>query len=346
MGDGRLGGDTGGFRTEIRESDYIGNNQKLIGDCHSVNYPIFAPVNKKRMEQDKNTFSILIPTWNNLPYLKLCLKSIRQNSTFKHQILIYVNEGSDGTAEWLEEENYEYIHNKENVGVCWALNALRTKVTTDYILYMNDDMYVCPEWDKVLWEEIQQLPDNRFFLSATLIQPRPFFCKSVIAPADFGSNIETFREQELLDNFRSLPHRDWFGATWPPNVVHKEIWDLVGGYSIEFSPGMYSDPDFSAKLWMAGIRLFKGLSASRVYHFESVSTGRVKKNNGSLQFLTKWGITSASFMRNMLKRGESFNKNEMEQFHELALQKDISRSRLKKILSAFKKSGQTKMLWQ
>ncbi|RHJ84849.1 glycosyltransferase family 2 protein [Parabacteroides sp. AM08-6] len=298
------------------------------------------------MVQDKQIFSILIPTWNNLDYLKLCLKSIRKNSTFNHQVLVYVNESSDGTAEWLEEQGYEYISNKENVGVCQALNALRTKVTTDYILYMNDDMYVCPEWDKVLWEEIQRLPDNKFFLSATLIQPRPFFCKSVIAPANFGESVESFREQDLLENYRSLPHYDWFGSTWPPNVVHKEIWDLVGGYSLEFSPGMYSDPDFSAKLWMVGIRLFKGLSDSRVYHFESVSTGRVKKNNGSLQFLMKWGITSASFMRNVLKRGEPFREDEIEKVHELALQKDITRSRLKKMLSMFKKSGQAKMLWE
>lgn len=298
------------------------------------------------MAPNDQLFSILIPTWNNLAYLKLCLKSIEKNSTYRHQILIYVNEGSDGTTDWLETQNYEYIHNKENVGVCWALNSLRAKVKTDYILYMNDDMYVCPDWDKFLWEEIQQLPDNKFFLSATLIQPRPFFCKSVIAPANFGENVETFKEQELLDKYQLLPHSDWFGSTWPPNVVHKDIWDLVGGYSIEFSPGMYSDPDFSAKLWMAGIRLFKGLSASRVYHFESVSTGRVKKNNGSQQFLSKWGITSASFIRNILRRGEPFEPKLVGKSHIISLQKDIFRSRLKKALSAFKDNGHAKKLWK
>lgn len=45
---------------------------------------------------------------------------------------------------------------------------------------------------------------------------------------------------------------DWMGATIPPNIVHRDIWDLVGGYSIEYSPGMYSDPDFTAKLYMCG----------------------------------------------------------------------------------------------
>lgn len=297
--------------------------------------------------KEQAKFSILIPTWNNLGYLKLCLKSIEKNSTYKHQLLIHVNEGADGTLDWLKgHPEYEYTHSKENVGVCWALNGLRPLVKTDYILYMNDDMYVCPGWDEILWKEIESLPDNKFFLSSTLLQPRPFFCKSVIAPANFGESVEGFREEDLLRNYQSFKHPDWFGATWPPNVVHKDIWDLVGGYSIELSPGMYSDPDFSAKLWMVGVRLFKGLSASRVYHFEARSTGRVKKNNGSLQFLFKWGITSASFMRNVLKRGEPFDVTKIRQIDKLALNKDITRSRLKKILCSFKKDALSKKLWE
>lgn len=61
---------------------------------------------------------------------------------------------------------------------------------------------------------------------------------------------------------------DWMGATIPPNIVHRDIWDLVGGYSIEYSPGMYSDPDFTAKLYMCGVRFMKGLQASRIYHLK------------------------------------------------------------------------------
>lgn len=251
-------------------------------------------------------FSILIPTWNNLPFLELCLDSIEKNSAYRHQILVFVNDGSDGTLEWVKNRGIEYVHSEENVGVCWALNSLRPLVSTDYILYLNDDMYVCPDWDKYLWEEIRTLPDNKFFISSTLIQPRPFYCKSVIAPADFGTSAESFDEKALLANYDKLPHRDWMGATWPPNIVHKSIWDLVGGYSVEYSPGMYSDPDFSAKLWLAGVRYFKGISNSRVYHFERTSTGRVKRNDGSAQFLMKYGMTSGTFVRDILHRGEPF----------------------------------------
>lgn len=296
------------------------------------------------MADQKKLFSILIPTWNNLTFLKLCIESIRKNSTFQHEILIHINEGTDGTLEWVKEQGLGYTHSKENIGVCYALNKLRTLVTTDYVLFMNDDMYVCPEWDKALYEEIQTIGHKMFFLSSTLIQPRKFFCKSVIAPANYGESVETFEEQRLLAEYQTLKHGDWMGATWPPNIVHRDIWDLVGGYSIEYSPGMYSDPDFSAKLWKAGVRLFKGVDKSRVYHFEARSTHRITKNDGSTQFLRKWGITSASFMRDVLHRGEPWNDH-LQQQPSSNLKKDLLRSKLKRLLTIFR-DVKIKNIWE
>lgn len=286
-------------------------------------------------------FSILIPTWNNLDFLKLCVRSIRENSTFSHQIIVHVNQGSDGTLEWVQSEGLAYRHTAQNVGVCWALNGLRPLVETDYVLYMNDDMYALPGWDGALWREIEKLDTKLFFLSGTLIQPREFFCSSVIAPADYGQTVEGFREQDLLREFRELPHHDWKGATWPPNVVHRDVWDLVGGYSVEFSPGMYSDPDFSAKLYMAGVRDFRGISDSRVYHFEARSTARVKKNNGSRQFLYKWGITSGTFMNLILQRGQALSAVPDNK----AIERNVARSRIKRALQALSNLGHAKQLW-
>lgn len=287
-------------------------------------------------------FSILIPTWNNLDFLKLCIESIKKNSTYEHEILVHVNQGTDGTLEWVRQQGIKYTHSEENIGVCYALNGLRPLMTTDYLLFMNDDMYVCPEWDKFLYEEIQRIGHKLFFLSATLIQPRPFFCKSVIAPANYGDRVDNFEEERLLKEFMTLEHCDWKGATWPPNVVHRDIWDLVGGYSVEYSPGMYSDPDFSAKLWHAGVRLFKGISKSRVYHFEARSTQRIVKNEGSTQFLRKWGITSASFMRDVLHRGEPFD---LEIDTTSQLKRDITRSKWKLLLTALKDT-KARHIWE
>lgn len=251
-------------------------------------------------------FSIVIPSWNNLPFLKLCVESIRKNSADDHQIIIHVNDGSDGTLDWVRAEGLDYTHSYENVGVCLAMNMMRTKVLTDYICFLNDDMYVLPGWDTALMTEIESLPDNRFFLSATTIQPHTPGDSIIVA--DYGDTVETFYEKRLLEEFRGLKGMgDWMGATLPPNIVHRDLWDLVGGYSVELSPGMYSDPDFTAKLWLCGVRYMKGLDQSRVYHFETKSTGRVRKNCGQMQFLMKWGMTSSTFRKLYTYRGRAFD---------------------------------------
>ncbi|HEY5463779.1 MAG TPA: glycosyltransferase [Hanamia sp.] len=260
---------------------------------------------KKRPVNKDALFSILIPTWNNLEYLKLCVYSIKKNSHFSHEIIIHVNEGSDGTVAWLEEQqDLSYTFSSQNVGVCFALNYCSILSTTEYILYMNDDMYACPEWDQHLYDEIKRIGHNNFFLSATAIEPKAQSNCSI--EINYGLSIDQFDENLLLQEYNLLPMEDWHGATWPPNIVHKSIWELAGKYSIEFSPGMYSDPDFSMKLWRMGIRIFKGIAKSRVYHFGSISVKKVKKNKGYYQFISKWGMTQGTFAKYYIKRGQPY----------------------------------------
>jgi glycosyltransferase involved in cell wall biosynthesis len=251
-------------------------------------------------------FSIIIPSWNNLTHLQLCVDSIRKNSTHRHQIIVHINEGVDGTTEWVKQQpDIDFTHSQENIGVCYALNIASTLMTTDYLLYLNDDMYVCPGWDDYLYQEIERVGHKYFFLSATAIEPRAQSSCSI--EKSYGTNVGNFEEEKLLREFATLPMADWQGATWPPNVVHKDLWNLVGGYSIEFSPGMYSDPDFSMKLWKVGVRLFKGIEKSRVYHFGSVSVKRVKHNKGYHTFISKWGMTSSTFSKYYIRRGKSYD---------------------------------------
>ena len=241
--------------------------------------------------------------------LQVCIGSILKNSTFKHQLIVHINEGKDGTKEWVEKQQLDHTYSEINIGVCYALNAAAGLAKTDYILYLNDDMYVCLDWDKYLWEEIQHLPDNLFYLSATAIEPFDAGKKCAITPYSFGSSPSDFKESHLLAKFQTLPMNDWNGASWPPCLVHKDTWNAVGGYSVEFSPGFYSDPDFSMKLWQIGVRNFKGVARSRVYHFLEYSTrqlGNKRVKIGSATFLNKWGITANMFYKFYLRMGSPY----------------------------------------
>ena len=288
----------------------------------------------KRSMSANAVFSILIPTWNNLPYLKLCIDSIRKHSTLQHQLIVHINEGNDGTREWVaSQSDIDYTASDTNIGVCYALNAAAQLASTNYILYLNDDMYTCPQWDKYLLEEINAVGHDDFFISGTAIEPVAESICSI--EKNYGADIESFNEALLLNEFAALPFSDWLGATWPPNVLHKKNWDLVGGYSTEFTPGMYSDPDFSMKLWQAGIRFFKGASKSRVYHFGSRSVKRVAKNPGYYTFISKWGMSSSTVTKIYLRRGVPFDGQLTEpRISQIIRVKNL----FKRIVAAFKRS--------
>ncbi|MEM9916582.1 MAG: glycosyltransferase [Bacteroidota bacterium] len=251
-------------------------------------------------------FSILIPSWNNLPYLKLCVESIRRHSHFPHQIIVHINQGTDGSLDWVRQEQMAHTYSAANVGVCHALNAARELVQTNFLLFLNDDMFCCPDWDLPLWQAIQRQPDERYFLSSTMIEPYASGNPAVLAPYDFGRQPDDFREADLLRALPNMPKADWSGASWPPNLVPLSLWDQVGGYSVEYSPGFYSDPDFSRKLWEIGVRRFIGLGESRVYHFGRKSTVRIPKGKGKRLFVRKWGVTPADFYRYYLRMGASW----------------------------------------
>ena len=65
-------------------------------------------------------FSILIPTFNNIDYLKLCIESIKKNSKYNHQIILHINEGTDGTLDYVKKNNIQYTYS-EKISECLKL---------------------------------------------------------------------------------------------------------------------------------------------------------------------------------------------------------------------------------
>ena len=72
-------------------------------------------------------FSIIIPTFNNLPYLKICIESIKKNSKFNHEIIAHINEGTDGTENYLISKNIRYTKSEYNSGICEGVNMSSNK---------------------------------------------------------------------------------------------------------------------------------------------------------------------------------------------------------------------------
>ena len=245
-------------------------------------------------------FTILIPTYNNLKYLRLFCESIKINSNFSHQLIFHINDGSDGSYDYINNNKYQFTHSKTNIGLCSSIKEASKLIKNEYVLYAHDDMYFCKNWDKFLIEEVQKQNNNLFYLSGTNIS-----YKDGILNFDCGNTPENF-DQIKFDNFCEKDNSpDLQGSHWAPHLIHRDLWTKVEGFSIEFDPGDGSDPDLCMKLWNEGVRIFKCISGFKVYHFGSVTTRKrdININNGTKKFLLKFGF-NPRFFRKYYLRGD------------------------------------------
>jgi GT2 family glycosyltransferase len=254
-------------------------------------------------------FSILIPSYNNLEYLKTCIDSLKKNSKYTHQIIVHINEGTDGSLEYVKKKNLEYTFSNENIGMPKALNKSSELAKFDYILISHDDFYYCPGWDVELVNNVNFIGHNNFYLSSTMVGAGQ-------VDFDAGQTVDNFDETKLLDNLEKIKTIDFQGTTKCPGLIHKEVWKRVGGWSEEFSPTGGDDTDFAMKLWKINIRIFKGLGKSLAYHFGSITTRKKDKSlftylgsRGNKIFLKKWGYSINFFENFFLKSGLDKSKN-------------------------------------
>ncbi len=254
-------------------------------------------------------FSIIIPTLNNLNYLKFCIYSIKKNSKFQHEIIPHVNIGNDGTVDFLKKQKIDFSYTKYNAGICKGMNLAAKKANTEFILYAHDDFYFCPDWDLILEEEINRIKHKYFYFSGTMMNNGQinFNC---------GDSPDNFDEKKFLSEYLQHNYFDFQGSTWAPHLIHKDLWNKIGGFSEEFFPGTGSDPDLNKKLWDAGVRIFKGINNFKVYHFGSIVTRRYKNHptiqtesgsRGAKIFLLKWGFSINFFKKFILRSDNKFD---------------------------------------
>lgn len=91
-------------------------------------------------------FSLVIPTYNNLPELKACLAALDQIGRDDFEVLIGVDGSTDGTLEWLQHASFKhsvshFTHpNNENRGRSATRNLCLPHILGKYTLFMDSDM--------------------------------------------------------------------------------------------------------------------------------------------------------------------------------------------------------------
>ena len=70
--------------------------------------------------------------------MKLCIKSLKKNSNYNHQIIPHVNIGDDGSIDFLQKKILNILLRNIMQVLCEGMNMASKKAKNDFILYAHD----------------------------------------------------------------------------------------------------------------------------------------------------------------------------------------------------------------
>ena len=221
---------------------------------------------------------------NNLEYLKLAIKSVRQNAYYKNMpIIVYAENCTDGTNEWLSnnEYNLEYYieNNKIEKGIGGGMDFCVSKSQTEFVNIIHSDMWIAPNQDLELLKLYDNIDKNtRLIASSFRIQPKIFPNDPDYRPGTVFVPINEFGA--YYNDFNSNYFDQWANEFSKENNINvrkgggagffckKEDYEWIGGNDPLFAPASWEDMDLFIRMQLEGYE-FKMTSKSTVYHFSA-----------------------------------------------------------------------------
>jgi len=216
--------------------------------------------------------SIIILTFNQLPYTIECVESIRRHTPEPYELLFIDNGSTDGTVPWLralagrEPSLCRLIENGTNLGFAKGCNQGLEAAHGDYLLLLNNDVVVTEGWLSGLLACFRYHPETGIVGPLTNnisgIQRLPAAPSSPRAGLDeFAAGIRT------RFGGRRIYHRRIVGFCM---LFSRDLLNRVGYLDESFGNGNFEDDDYCLRAELEG---FRNLIAGDVFihHYGSIS---------------------------------------------------------------------------
>ena len=258
----------------------------------------------------KNKITFVIPSRNNLEFLQLAYQSIRNLST-KHEVLVLNDASTDGTQEWInnqEDEDLIVHHNPgpERIGIVGMFDKGIEMARTEIIMAFHSDMVACKDFDVNILKHLEKGK----IVTGTRVEPplHPDGPEKILM--NFGIEVEEFnmekwyKESELLKNERVTE------GIFAPWCMYKEDFLSIGGHDELFAPQSKEDSDLFNRFHLKGYKFIQPWDAL-VYHFTSRGSRFNKHAGGSAgKNSDEWLHTTTKNGRNFIRKWGDFIKHD------------------------------------
>ena len=260
---------------------------------------------------EKITF--VIPSRNNLDFLKLAYRSIRDLKT-KHEILILDDASEDGTLQWiksLQDDDVLHYHNEgpERIGIVGMFDKGIEMARTEIIFAFHADMVASPHLDINILKHLEP----GVVVSATRVEPplHPTGPEKITLP--WGNEVEDYNYNDCVQYFLELEavHNDkTTEGIFAPWCMYKEDYLAVGGHDELFAPQSKEDSDLFNRFVLNGYKVIQSWDGL-VYHFTSRGS-RFNKyaGGGAGKNSMEWLYTTNKNAKNFIRKWGHFVKHD------------------------------------
>lgn len=115
--------------------------------------------------------TVVIPNYNGVRFLKTCLDSLEEQTAKEFEVLVVDNGSTDESVAYIQR-NYPWVHIlplEENTGFCGGVNAGIQAATTPYVLLLNNDVEVAPDFVEQMHKAIRR-SERVFSVSSKMVQ--------------------------------------------------------------------------------------------------------------------------------------------------------------------------------
>ena len=114
--------------------------------------------------------SIVIPNYNGKHFLENCLKAVFAQTIENMEVIVVDNGSTDGSQEYLDTyPGVRVLKMDKNYGFCGAVNAGIKEADSEYVILLNNDTEVEPDFAKELLTAIKA-DDRIFSCSSKMVQ--------------------------------------------------------------------------------------------------------------------------------------------------------------------------------
>ncbi len=216
--------------------------------------------------------SIVVPVYNEYRVTMRCLKSILENSEgCSYELIIADDCSSDLTASMADRvANLSIVCGETNRGFLANCNAAAATARGDYILFLNNDTVVCPNWlepllDTMLLDDTVGIVGSKLLFPDGRLQEAGAIMWCDASAWNFGRMDDPEKPEY---NYRK--EVDYISGA--ALMIRAGLWRQLGGFDQRYLPAYYEDADIAFEARKAGYKVvYQPLS--RVFHFEGVSNG-------------------------------------------------------------------------